>query len=122
MKGKPLVPFAVIAIVGILLMLSMSLQGLLASQAGDGDVEDEIVEFDDPIAAGEQLVQQSCIGCHGGDLTGVGGNPAINALSGKYSEEEIAEIVQKGIGSMPPMGKNQAEADAIATYLLSISE
>ncbi|WP_096201292.1 c-type cytochrome [Bacillus sp. FJAT-45350] len=125
MKGKPLVPFGVIAIIGILLMFSLSFVGLsekLSADEADGEGAEEVVEFEDPITAGEELVNRSCIGCHGGDLQGVGSNPAISDLDGRYSEEEIANIVQKGIGSMPPMPHNQVEADAIATYLLSISE
>ncbi|WP_209123025.1 cytochrome c [Alkalihalobacillus sp. BA299] len=125
MKGRPLFPFAVIAIAGILLMLALSFQGLLTSHADEeAEVEEEVV-IDDPIAAGEELVQKSCIACHGQDLSGLGGNPAINALEGKYTEEEIVKIIfgQNPDVSMPPLSNlHQAEAEAIATYLLSISE
>lgn len=125
MRGKPLVPFAITAIIGILLMLSLSFVGLnekLSADGVDDKAAEEVVEFEDPVAAGEEFVQRSCIGCHGGDLQGVGGNPAINQLEGKYTAEEIAAIVTRGIGSMPPMPHNQVEADAIATYLLEISQ
>ncbi|MBU8905682.1 cytochrome c550 [Desertibacillus haloalkaliphilus] len=124
MKGKPLVPFAVTAVLGILLMIVLSLVGLnhqATLEEGDGEEVEEVVEFDDPIQAGEDLVNQSCISCHGNDLTGVSG-PAINALEGQYSEDEIADIVLNGIGGMPAMPHNEVEAEAIATYLLSISE
>ncbi|WP_026674677.1 c-type cytochrome [Alkalihalobacterium bogoriense] len=123
MKGQPLLPFAVTAIIGILLMLTLSLVGL-NQQAGDGEEEaQEEIVIDDPIAAGEELAGRSCIGCHGGDLEGLGGNPAINQLAGKYSEEEIVDIITGGIGTMPAQGHLQeAEAEAIAAYLLSISQ
>ncbi|UOE95688.1 cytochrome c [Alkalihalobacillus sp. LMS39] len=123
MKGQPLLPFAVTAIIGILLMLTLSLVGL-NQQAGEGEEEaQEEIVIDDPIAAGEELAGRSCIGCHGGDLEGLGGNPAINQLAGKYSEEEIVDIITGGIGTMPAQGQLQeAEAEAIAAYLLSISQ
>ncbi|MED3648249.1 cytochrome c [Halalkalibacterium halodurans] len=123
MKGRPLLPFAIIAVVGILLMISISIIGLnqraAMDEEGEGADTEEVVEFDDPVEAGEQIVNQSCIGCHGGDLSG-GSGPALTGLEGKYSAEEIADIVQNGKGAMPAMPHDDAEADAIAQYLLSI--
>ncbi|BAB05097.1 cytochrome c [Halalkalibacterium halodurans] len=123
MKGRPLLPFAIIAVVGILLMISISIIGLnqraAMDEEGEGADTEEVVEFDDPVEAGEQIVNQSCIGCHGGDLSG-GAGPALTGLEGKYSAEEIADIVQNGKGAMPAMPHDDAEADAIAQYLLSI--
>lgn len=124
MKGKPLIPFAIIAVLGIFLMISLSLigQGQRAEMYADGEEgAEEIVEFDDPIAAGEEIVQASCIGCHGQNLEGASG-PALTSLEGKYSAEEIANIVLNGTGAMPAMPVNEVEADAIAQYLLSISQ
>lgn len=124
MRGKPLIPFAIIGVIGIFLMVTLSLigQGQRADMYADGEeAVEEIVEFDDPIAAGEELVGGSCIGCHGQNLEGASG-PALTSLEGKYSAEEIADIVLNGIGSMPAMPVNEVEADAIAQYLLSISQ
>lgn len=126
MKGSPLIPFALIALIGIVLMAGLSAYGLsernAAEEGEDGAAEEEVTEIEDPIAAGEELAQASCINCHGGDLAGASG-PAINNLNGTYSAEEISEIIQNGIGAMPPQTQyDPAEADAIAEYLLSISE
>jgi cytochrome c550 len=126
MKGRPLLPFAVTAIIGILLMVVLSFVGLdqrAEMNADDADeAEEEVTEFDDPVAAGQELAQQSCIGCHGGDLSG-GAGPALTALDGKYSVEEIADIITGGTGNMPPVSNlNDVEADAIAQYLLAESE
>lgn len=120
MKGRPLVPFAVTAIIGILLMVSLSLVGLdqRAEMNADPDEAGEAVEIDDPVAAGEELAMKSCIGCHGGDLTG-GMGPDLTGLEGKYTAEEIADIVQNGKGSMPGVVGDPAEADAIAQFLLA---
>ncbi len=121
MKGKPLIPFAIIAIVGILLTITLSFVGLNQREALESDEEEveEVEEFEDPVVAGEELAAQSCIACHGNDLTGASG-PDISNLSGKYSEEEIVEIILQGTGSMPAQSQlNDVEADAIAQYLLA---
>ncbi len=125
MKGRPLLPFAITAILGILLMVVLSFVGLdqrAEMNADDTDETEEVTEFDDPVTAGQELAQQSCIGCHGGDLSG-GAGPALTGLDGKYSVEEIADIITGGIGSMPAVSNlNDVEADAIAQYLLAESE
>ncbi|WP_100406771.1 cytochrome c550 [Bacillus solitudinis] len=125
MKGRPLVPFAITAIIGILLMISLSFVGLnqrAEMNADEPEAEEEVTEFEDPVAAGEELAGQSCIACHGADLTGSGG-PDLTALEGKYSQEEIAGIIQNGQGAMPPQTNlNSVEADAIAQFLLSNSQ
>lgn len=122
MKRRPLIPFAVIALIGILLTISLSFYGLNQREnlASEGEEPEEIEEFEDPVTAGEELATQSCIMCHGDDLTGAGGNPDISNLSGTYSEDEIVNIILNGIGDMPPVSTlNEVEADAIAQYLLA---
>ncbi|WP_100372407.1 cytochrome c550 [Bacillus sp. FJAT-45037] len=123
MRGRPLLPFAIIAIVGILLMISLSFIGLNQREAMNADeVEEEVTEFEDPVTAGEGLAQASCIGCHGGDLGG-GSGPALTSLEGSYSQDQITDVILNGIGTMPAISNlNDVEADAISQYLLSISE
>lgn len=122
MKGRPLVPFAITAIIGILLMISLSFVGLNQRAEMNSDETEEAPEaYEDPIAAGQEIAGSSCIGCHGGDLGGSAG-PALTALEGKYSHEEIVGIIQNGQGAMPATGLNDVDADAVAQYLLSISE
>lgn len=123
MKGKPLFPFAITAIVGILLTVALSFWAMdQRAQMHSDEEPEEVTEFDDPIVAGEELYTQSCIACHGDDLSGVSA-PALNALEGKYSAEEIVDIIHTGPGTMPAFDNlNDVEADAIAQYLLSQSE
>jgi cytochrome c550 len=122
MKGKPLVPFAITAIIGILLMISLSFVGLnQRAEMNTDETEEAPVDIEDPIAAGQEIAGQSCIGCHGNDLSGSMG-PALTSLEGTYTQEEIAGIIVNGQGSMPATGLGEAEADAVAQYLLSISE
>lgn len=121
MKGRPLLPFAVTAIVGILLMVALSFVGLnqRAEMNADPVEEEAPTEFEDPVTAGQELAQQSCIGCHGGDLSG-GAGPTLIGLDGVYSVEEIADIILNGKGAMPAITNlNDVEADAIAQYLLA---
>jgi len=125
MKGRPLLPFAVTAVIGILLMVALSFVGLnqrAEMNADPAEEAEEVTEFEDPVSAGRDLAQQSCIGCHGGDLGG-GAGPALTGLEGKYSVDEIADIITGGYGSMPAISNlNDVEADAIAQYLLAESE
>ncbi|MFC5713413.1 cytochrome c550 [Thalassorhabdus alkalitolerans] len=125
MKRSPLIPFFITAVVGILLMLSLSLVGL-DQQASIEDEEngengEEETEIEDPIAHGEELVNSNCISCHGDNLEG-GQGPAIDNLEGDFTVEEIADIAENGIGSMPGGWAEGEDAEAIGEYLLSISE
>lgn len=75
-------------------------------QAGTDDAATEEDAGDDAagdavdVAAGEEVYKNSCAMCHGADLSG-GAGPALNAVGSKYSAEEIADIVENGIGTMP---------------------
>ncbi|WP_059102647.1 cytochrome c550 [Shouchella shacheensis] len=120
MKGRPLIPFAIIAIIGVVLMVALSAAGVNqradreAEEAGEGDEGEEVV-IDDPIAYGEETAMNSCISCHGGDLTG-GMGPDLTSLD--LSQEEIVDIILNGQGSMPAIDLQPEEADAVAQYLL----
>jgi mono/diheme cytochrome c family protein len=54
-----------------------------------------------PQAAGPQEVfQQHCANCHGGNLQG-GFGPSLEHVGSKYSKEQILNIIQHGKGQMP---------------------
>ncbi|MFA9558760.1 c-type cytochrome [Evansella sp. AB-rgal1] len=124
MKGKPLYPFALTAILGIGLVVILSFWGLntggpnMAGEDGDNDEQ----QFSDPLELGEHVYQLNCIGCHGGDLLGGSTNIPVNALAEKYSKDEILDIIAEGPGIMLPNLVTGAEADAVAEYLLAESE
>ncbi|MBB5173921.1 cytochrome c550 [Texcoconibacillus texcoconensis] len=125
MKGKPLYPFAATAVLGVLLILILSFVGVSQQQemAEEGDENGtEEVDMTDPIAYGEDLYQDSCIGCHGENLEGAGSNPAIHDLEGRLSQDEIVDIIENGQGSMPAGLETGENAEAIAEYLLDASE
>ncbi|MGY4690335.1 cytochrome c550 [Salibacterium sp. K-3] len=116
MKGKPLIPFFLIAVAGLLLTLGLSLVGV-NQQAGDGEEGGE----QDPVARGEEVVNENCISCHGENLEG-GSGPALTDVGNKLSAEEIADIAQNGKGDMPSGIATAEEAQAVAEYLMSLSE
>ena len=65
----------------------------------------------------EQVVQTSCITCHGGNLEGMGNAPALAKVGDHMSETEIHDVIVNGRGSMPPGIIKGAEAEAVAQWL-----
>ena len=123
MRGKPLYPFIVTAILGIGLITILSFVGLYqGNEVANDDENDERPAFDDPIELGEHVFLQNCIACHGENLEGKGGNPPLKALEGRYTADEIIEIIEGGRGIMPAGLATGEEAAAVAQYLLSKSE
>lgn len=76
--------------------------------AGEGGTYD--------VALAEEVYQQSCASCHGEDLSG-GVGPDLNAVGSSYSAEEIVDIINNGLGSMPSVSLDEDEADAVAQWL-----
>ncbi|WP_026559715.1 cytochrome c551 [Bacillus sp. J37] len=64
----------------------------------------------------EEIVQKSCIGCHGRDLEG-GSGPNLQEVGAKYSEDEIKSIIINGQGGMPKGLLNDADAEVVASWL-----
>jgi len=106
---------------------------IVAGLAGCGDAEDadttdsvdstpaESTESSDgtdstDVSAGEKVANASCVGCHGGDLTGAMG-PNLTTTS--LSKEEIIDVLVNGKGAMPP-GTANGEEEAVAEYILSL--
>ena len=88
----------------------------LAACGGDDDnAGKENMNTDD--LDGESIVKNSCIGCHGGDLGGMGNIPALADVGARYSEDEILEIILNGKNGMPAKLLEGAEAEAAAAWL-----
>ncbi|MDX8045962.1 cytochrome c [Gracilibacillus sp. S3-1-1] len=112
MKKNPLIPFALIAILGILAVIILSVVGMNEKQdrMATGD-EGETTEADP-----EALIQ-SCIGCHGGDLEGASG-PSLNDVDERLDMTEIENIIINGTdGGMPGGLVNNEEAEVLAEWL-----
>lgn len=65
---------------------------------------------------GEDLFQQSCAACHGGDLKS-GNAPDLDTIGSKYSKDEILDIIENGKGGMPAGLLKGDDAAAVASWL-----
>ena len=83
MKNNPLIPYVLIMAFGIGLIFFMSLEG--AKQRGTSLKAVKLLKTADD---GEALVQASCIGCHGGDLTG-GMGPDLIGLDAEHIKDVL---------------------------------
>ncbi|CAM3720307.1 menaquinol-cytochrome c reductase cytochrome b/c subunit [Alkalicoccus chagannorensis] len=61
--------------------------------------------------------QDSCIGCHGGDMQGGAAGPSV--FESDYDEEEIIDLIQNGIGEMPAdqFDGSDEELQILAEYI-----
>lgn len=119
MKRNPLLPFALIAVLGVGIMFILSFQGLnkadkLAKEKENGGGKSEEVAKNP-----EDIVQASCISCHGNSLEG-GMGPALDKIGATLSEDEIKDIIVNGVpGTAMPAGLVQGEENqtAVAKWL-----
>lgn len=65
----------------------------------------------------EQIVNTSCIGCHGKNLEGAGNAPALADVGSRLSEEEIHDVIINGRPGMPPGLIKGEDAEAVAKWL-----
>jgi cytochrome c553 len=74
--------------------------------------------------AGKRQYQSRCVGCHGEDGTGGGHGPRIVDVPRPraVSLEAVRNLILKGIadGGMPAFQISDAEADAIAAYVITL--
>ncbi|MFA1820435.1 cytochrome c550 [Virgibacillus oceani] len=123
---NPVIPFATIAILGILAVIIFAFVG--ANQRDDiaeegeeapteeGAQEEESSEgetTDDPSA----VYETNCASCHGADLSG-GAGPELAEVGNRLGEDEIIDIIMNGQGAMPGGLVSEDEAQAITTWLL----
>ncbi|MCP3028125.1 cytochrome c551 [Halobacillus sp. A5] len=104
---------------------------ILGACGGSGDEEggddsgeteessEEQGDSDGDVEAAEQVYEQSCATCHGGDMEGNVG-PALNEIGSKYSAEEIQEIIHNGKGSMQAQNVEDQDAEVVAEWLASM--
>ncbi len=65
----------------------------------------------------QEIFQNNCSGCHGGNLQGNIG-PSLQKIGSKYSREEIKNIIQSGKGQMPAQSQMPDEVrQKLATWL-----
>ncbi|MFC4409534.1 cytochrome c551 [Chungangia koreensis] len=70
----------------------------------------------DTTAHAEEVLNQSCISCHGQNLEG-GMGPSLNDVGGRLSADEIRSTIENGKGQMPPGLISGEDLDAVVDYL-----
>ncbi|MBM7633742.1 c-type cytochrome [Geomicrobium sediminis] len=110
MKGQPLIPFAIIAGVGILLIITFSFIGL---GAGGDDADDNGDSGSgDPVEMADALFEDNCLSCHGDNGAG-GSAPPIAGMD----SEAVLQAIEEGPGMMPADLVTGEEAEAVAEYV-----
>lgn len=117
MRKNPVLPYAIIALLGVLAVVIISFVGIgqrddLANEGQNGEETQE----GETAGSEEEIFQANCAACHGADLSG-GAGPDLTQVGSKYSAEEIAEIIQEGLGSMPGGLVQGEEQTALAEWL-----
>lgn len=118
---NPVIPYAIIAGLGIFVVILVSLLGVNQrsdiQQAEEGEPTEEQAEEEGVAEDPEEMFSNNCASCHGGDLSG-GVGPDLTEVEDKHSAEEIQEIILNGKGEMPPVDVQDEQSEAIAEWLL----
>lgn len=121
MKKNPVIPYAIIAVVGVLAIIIISFIGVnqrdtiqQAEEGGEQTAEEGEVSTDP-----EEIYSANCSACHGADLSG-GAGPELAKIGSSHSVDEITEIIRNGTDAgMPPFGGSLApeELELLANWL-----
>lgn len=118
MNRNPLIPFALIAVIGIAAMFLMSFKGLGDMEEIAADKENGGAPTEEAANAGpESTYSQSCAACHGGNLEGTVG-PALKGTA--LSVEELVEVITNGQGSSMPGGLIPGQEAEMAEWIKSL--
>ncbi|MFD2761223.1 cytochrome c551 [Lentibacillus juripiscarius] len=83
---------------------------------GDTGTEESSGENGESTAAAEEIFQNNCASCHGGDLSG-GVGPDLTSVGADHSKDDIVDIIQNGQGDMPPQDVAEEDAQTLASWL-----
>lgn len=115
MSRNPVIPYAVIAIIGVLAVIILSYVGVNHRNAQDGDNnQGEVTDV-------EAIFKNQCASCHGDDLSGTNSAPALTQVGSTLTEDDIKDIIINGSesdrGVMPAGLVDNEQAAAIAEWL-----
>lgn len=121
MKRNAVIPYALIAVIGIALVVIMSVNGINQKEAIQNAEENGgQAQAEGGTTDPEAIFQNNCAACHGADLSG-GAGPALQKVGSNYSKDEIKDIIINGkqgdMGTMPGGLVNNEQAEAIAKWL-----
>lgn len=114
MSRNPIVPYAIIGILGILLVIIISYLGVNQREAIQNPEAAEEAVVLEP----DEIYSNNCAQCHGDDLTG-NSAPDLTQVGSKYSVDEIKDIIINGTDAGMPGGLVDAEQAAILAEWLS---
>ncbi|HLR14448.1 MAG TPA: cytochrome c [Bacillota bacterium] len=117
MIKNPVVPYAIIAVIGILMVVVFSYIGDSQRKAMNEEENGTTAESEE-IGEPDEIYANKCASCHGDDLSGVSG-PDLTQVGDRLSEEDIHDIIVNGSdnGQMPGGLTSVEEADALAEWL-----
>ncbi|HHY72984.1 MAG TPA: cytochrome c [Bacillus bacterium] len=118
---NPLVPFALIAVLGIVIMVGVSFWGLNNADKMLAAMDEKKQATQQEAAAPdandpEGMVKASCASCHGQNLEG-GVGPALADVGSRLSAGDIENIINNGQNAMPAGLVDAEKASAIAAWL-----
>src|SRR5690625_3051632 len=104
MSKNPVIPYAITAILGVLLVIFISYIGVNQREAiedPEGAVSEEAANEDEAMTMdADEIYKNSCASCHGGDLTGESA-PDLTEVGCRISDDEIEDIFIIGkVGGM----------------------
>lgn len=114
---RNILPFAIIAIVGVFVAVVVYYVGV--SQREDirlAENGEAVAEGGEVTSDAEGIFASSCASCHGADLSG-GVGPDLTTIGSTLSQAEIEDVINNGIGTMPPGLVNPEEATILAEWL-----
>ncbi|MFY4774901.1 cytochrome c550 [Metabacillus sp. RGM 3146] len=116
MKRNPLVPFALIAILGIGLIFLFSFKGLADNKKLAGK-EEKPKTTDIANASPDEIYKQNCLQCHGDKYQG-GVGPKLAGI--KASPDEIKNQIKNGGGGMPAGLVPPEKLDAMTKWVSNL--
>ncbi|HIS28647.1 MAG TPA: cytochrome c [Candidatus Avamphibacillus intestinigallinarum] len=120
MRKNAVLPYALIAVVGIVLVIVISVAGnnqrATLEKEANGDNQTEEKSEGGETADPEDIFKQSCASCHANDLSGDFG-PDLRKVGKDHSADDIKKIVLEGQGQMPAQDLSDDEATEIAEWL-----
>lgn len=114
MSRNPLLPYGIIAVVGLFLIIIISYVGVNHREAAEKDNNNEIEEA----MTVEEVFKKQCATCHGDDLSGSNTAPDLLDVGSRLSEDEIKDVIINGADGMPGGLVNQEQTEMITEWLL----
>jgi|SRR5699024_663126 len=118
---KNILPFGIIAIVGIFAAIIIFYVGVDQRKDIQQAEENGGEENEESMDEGEEVFQQNCATCHGDDLSG-GNGPDLTKVGSEMSKDDIHDIIENGRGDMPAGVVEGEDADIVAEWLSEYDE